>query len=138
MRCSLHKIHPPLEPARTTLSAINSENHLYSLYYIPHFRPQSNAFLVVAGLLVWSFSHGHSARSVPATAYPAVNRVAAKPNPAPTQTACLSLAMMPCMETDKATVISALTDAAQDANTEVANNARTALKLIAPDRAVIK
>jgi HEAT repeat protein len=55
-------------------------------------------------------------------------------NPALRQVACLSLAMIPYMDTEKEPVVAALVDTAtKDENAEVSNDAMTALKIIAPD-----
>ena len=60
-------------------------------------------------------------------------------NPTLRQVACLSLAMIPYTDKDKETVIPALvTTATKDANPDVANDAMTALKIIAPDLVVGK
>jgi hypothetical protein len=60
-------------------------------------------------------------------------------NPTLRQVACLSLAMVPYTEAEKATVIPALTEAAtKDESAEVANDALTALKIIAPDSVIGK
>ena len=60
-------------------------------------------------------------------------------NPTLRQVACLSLAMIPYTDTEKETVITALVDVAtKDASPDVANDALTALKIIAPDLVVGK
>jgi len=60
-------------------------------------------------------------------------------NPTLRQVACLSLAMIPYSDADKEMVIPPLVETAtKDANADVANDALTALKIIAPDLAVGK
>ena len=60
-------------------------------------------------------------------------------NPTLRQVACLSLAMIPYTDADKEPVITALVETAtKDANADVANDALTALKIIAPDLVVGK
>jgi hypothetical protein len=60
-------------------------------------------------------------------------------NPTLRQVACLSLAMIPYSDADKAAVVAPLMDVAtKDTNTDVANDAVTALKIIAPDLVVGK
>ena len=60
-------------------------------------------------------------------------------NPTLRQVACLSLAMIPFTDADKEAVIPALTQTAtKDSNADVANDAMTALKIIAPDLVVGK
>lgn len=60
-------------------------------------------------------------------------------NPTLRQVACLSLAMIPYTDADKEAVIPALVDTAtKDANPDVANDAMTALKMIAPDLVIGK
>jgi hypothetical protein len=60
-------------------------------------------------------------------------------NPTLRQVACLSLAMIPYTDADKETVVPALVDVAtKDASPDVANDALTALKIIAPDLVVGK
>ena len=60
-------------------------------------------------------------------------------NPTLRQVACLSLAMIPYTDADKELVIPALVvTATKDANADVANDALTALKIIAPDLVIGK
>ena len=60
-------------------------------------------------------------------------------NPTLRQVACLSLAMIPYTDADKEAVVPALVvTATKDPNPDVANDAMTALKIIAPDLVVGK
>ena len=60
-------------------------------------------------------------------------------NPTLRQVACLSLAMIPYADADKELVIPALVvTATKDASADVANDALTALKIIAPDLVIGK